>query len=88
MAELKASGIREFGVEAVYDHVPGAEVLDPNTPEEEVNEVSSIVITLKRQDVCLCVSNDILNGSMIKLLYNNSKYLSEMQKRDFLNCYL
>lgn len=36
IAELKASGRREYGVEAVYDHVPGAEVLDPNAPQEEI----------------------------------------------------
>jgi len=35
-AELKAEGRREYGVEAVYDHVPGAEVLDPNAPEQEL----------------------------------------------------
>ena len=45
-AELKAEGRREYGVEAVYDHVPGAEVLDPNAPEQELIQVSSLVIVI------------------------------------------
>ena len=43
--ELKADGGRlDYGQDKVYDHVPGAEVLDLNAPETELTRVSILSI--------------------------------------------